>query len=151
MIFNMPEQPKNQPDEYGFPGDLSGGEWQGEEVVLGEDQKPLKRSAKAQREAYKEAPGAYKEWAMTILNDVILKLQKEYPRLERLHHRYKYKWAQQLVLILVDMREGKDVLTQEELNNLKGKGEKFIEEMIRNFFARENRLDELKWEQEMDS
>lgn len=104
----------------------------------------------AKQKLYKEAPGLYREWGMTIVNDVIVKLEKEYPRLKKLNYVYKQAWVTDVVVILVQQTEDPaHPITEEQIKMARNRLMTFVEKRIRKFFQGEQALDELLWEQEL--
>ena len=106
----------------------------------------------AKQKLYKEAPGLYKEWGMTIVNDVIVKLEKEYPRLKKLNYVYKHAWVADVVVILVQQTEDPaHPITEEQIKMARNRLMAFVEKRIRKYFQGEQALDELLWEQELNN
>ena len=106
----------------------------------------------AKQKLYKEAPGLYREWGMTIVNKVIVELEKEYPRLKTLRYDIKQAWVMALVVILMQQTEDiNNPITDEQLKIAEDRLKGFIERRIRKYFQGEQALDELLWEQELNN
>src|SRR3990167_1265310 len=99
---------------------------------------------------YKEAPGLYREWGIKIVNKVIVKLEKEYPRLKTIRYDIKQAWVMDLVIVLMYQTEDiNNPITNEQLKVSQDMLEGFVEKRIRKYFQGEQALDELLWEQEL--
>ena len=104
------------------------------------------------KKMYKEAPGLYREWGMRVVNKVVAKLEDEHSQLEKLRYDIKQAWVMDVVIILMQQTEdSQNPITEEQLKVAQGRLEDFVERRIKRFFDGEEKLDELLWEQEMES
>lgn len=102
-------------------------------------------------QAYKTAPGEYKEWAMSALNRAVAEMEVDYPELKSLKHQIKDWWVRRLVWVLVSESNKTDKrLSIENLEDIKGVGEQYAKELIERHFTGDRKLDELLWEKEME-
>lgn len=112
----------------------------------------IHREWENKKKMYKESPGLYREWGMKVVNKVVAKLEDEYTQLKTLRYDIKQAWVMDVVIILMqETEDSQNPITEEQLKVVQGRLEDFVERRIKRFFDGEEKLDELLWEQEMES